>query len=120
MNQAIFETGTYNVVCLECGQVWQPTAQSPLWWKAKKSADSGRLDAIHVSGEDCGCIQPKADPDAPFRVFGYDGMCIDFDYPCQTSVETIKIYRECLKVGDIVFATGLSDAVIDRLQYGPR
>lgn len=108
----------YNVVCMECGQVWTPLPKSPLWWRAKKAADSGRLDAIQVSGEECGCVEPRNCQDAPFRVFGYNDLCEDFDIPCGTFAEAVKTFRELNSEGYMVFISGVSDAVSSRLEFG--
>ena len=107
----------YNVVCSDCSQIFQPRPRSPLWWKAKQAADSGRLDAICISGEECGCVKKEYLPDAPFRVFGYTDMCEDFNVPCTTFVEAVKLYRRLDKEGCIVFITGVSDVVEDKLKY---
>ena len=112
------ETDSYNVYCMACGQVFTPPAGSSLWWRAKKAADKGRLDAISVNGEECGCIKPRHHPDAPFRVFGYDGMCEDFDFACYSFVEAVRACIKMNKEGCIVFITGVSDVVSDRLQFG--
>ncbi len=110
----------YNVVCRNCAGVWTPAVRSSLWWRAKKAADSGRLDAIHVSGEECGCIEKKTvvQPDAPYRVFGYDGDCRDYDIPCTTLVKAIAVFKKCAASGDVVFIQGVSHALEDRLKYG--
>jgi hypothetical protein len=89
----------YNVVCYECGQVWSPTVKSPLWWKAKQRSEQGYLDALHVSGEECGCKQPVAQPDAPFRVVGYDDMCRDFDIPYYSLVKAARKYLKLARDG---------------------
>ena len=107
----------YNVVCSECGQIFQPRTRSPLWWKAKQATDSGRLDAISISGEECGCIRKQYLPNAPFRVFGYNDMCEDFDVPCATFVEAVNLYRRLNKEGCVVFINGVSDIVEDKLKY---
>jgi hypothetical protein len=83
----------YNVVCLDCGAVFVPRIRTPLWWRAKKLAESGRLDALHVSGEECGCVTPRKDPDAPYRVFGYQ-VDRDFDIPFFSLTDALAKYRE--------------------------
>ena len=105
----------YNVYCMSCDQVWTPAPRSPLWWRAKKAADRGRLDAIYVTGEECGCIQRQCRPDAPFRVFGYDDLLENFDIPCNTFVQAIKTYRNAERSGCVVFIKGVSAKVEDRL-----
>ena len=105
----------YNVFCRSCDLVWQPGFKTPLWWRAKQYADSGKLDAISVSGEECGCIEKRIESDAPFRVFGYDGMCCDFDIPLPTFVSAVKRYIAHAKAGDILFITGVSPRVQERL-----
>lgn len=106
----------YVVVCSECGQDWEPLVRSPLWWRAKKKADKGYLDALYVSGKDCGCVKECYHPDAPYRVIGYNWDCIDFNIPCNTFVEAIQAYRRHKM--DTVFIKGVSKTVEDALEYG--
>ena len=106
----------YTVVCTECGQDWQPLIRSPLWWRAKKKSDRGFLDALLISGKDCGCVKQPYRPEAPFRVIGYDDLYRDYDIPCDTFVKAINAYRERDHMGDIVFITGVSDVVKKRLR----
>ena len=106
----------YNVECMVCGQVFTPTIRSSLWWQAKQREEQGYLDALRVSGKECGCIAQPVRPDAPFRVVGYDDMCVDFDIPCDTFVDVIKVCRQ-LGAGDTFFITGVSDAVSDKLCF---
>jgi len=104
----------YNVVCCSCGQDFNPTAKSALWWKAKKRADDGFLDAYQCTGEECGCIQKRYLPNAPFRVFGYDRLMKGFDIPCDTFVQAVIVYRR--HRNEVVFIDGVSYAVERRLQ----
>ena len=113
----ISSSEVYQVECTQCGQVFVPPDNSPLWWKAKKRSEKGFLDALLVSGIECGCVEEKRQSNAPFRVFGYDGMCRDYDIPCHTFMEAIKTFRECDRAGDIVFIKGVSESVEHRLKY---
>lgn len=108
----------YNVECMDCGQVFTPTVRSALWWRAKKRDEQGYLDALRITGKDCGCVEQPARPDAPFRVFGYDDMCVDFDIPCDTFAIAVQKYRRLDRAGCVVFITGVSDAVEDKLRLG--
>jgi hypothetical protein len=114
------DTTRYNVFCQQCGSVWQPALKSPLWWQAKQLADTGRLDALCVSPQKCGCVEgrPQRNPKAPFRVFGYDGFCEDFDILCTTFVQAAKRFLNSSRGGDIVHISGVSKRVQDRLEYG--
>jgi hypothetical protein len=107
----------YNVECMACGSVFTPTVQSTLWWKAKKRAER-YLDALHVTGEECGCVKKRRDPDAPFRVFGYDGFCQDFDIPFGTFTAAVKKFAELTRSGEfVVFIDGISEAVRRKIEF---
>ena len=106
----------YNVECMNCGQVFTPTIRSPVWWRAKKREEEGYLDALRITGEDCGCIEQPARPEVPFRVFGYDSMCVDFNIPCDTFVAAVQTYRRLNRTGCVVFITGVSNAVRQKLE----
>ncbi len=108
----------YNVVCIDCGQVFTPVVRSSLWWRAKKRDEQGYLDALPVTGEECGCIKQPAHSEAHFRVFGYDDMCMDFDIPCNTFAIAVQKYRQLDRAGCVVFINGVSDAVEDKLRQG--
>jgi len=109
----------YVVECKDCRQVWQPALRSPLWWLAKQRADKGKLDAPMVSGEKCGCIRPQHEPNAQFRVFGYNDLCEDFDIPCHTFTAAVRKYRDFERHGGfIVFISGVSDEVRQRIDFG--
>jgi hypothetical protein len=84
----------YNVSCWNCGQVWIPAVRSPLWWKAKKRAEKGFLDALCVAGTECGCQSEVLYPDAPYRIVGYDDMGSKFDIPYESMVPAAKKYLE--------------------------
>jgi hypothetical protein len=116
------DTNRYNVFCQRCDSVWQPELKSPLWWQAKRLADTGRLDALCVSPEKCGCVQRSSqrNPKAPFRVFGYNCFCEDFDIPCNSFIEAVKKFRDLAEIGRLntVFIDGISQRVQDRLEYG--
>ncbi len=92
----------YNVTCLACGRVWTPGQGSPLWWKASKRAQEGYLDALRVNSRDCGCKEPQALPEAPYRVMGYDDMCRDFDLPFDSLVQAAQKYLELERSGGYV------------------
>jgi hypothetical protein len=105
----------FNVVCINCNAVWAPAAESSLWWQAKKRNERGNLDALPVTGEECGCVKVKSDPDAPYRVFGFDDECRDFDIPFDSFAEAVKEYREASRSMCTVFIAGVSPAVEQRL-----
>lgn len=107
----------YVVTCSECGQDWEPLVHSPLWWRAKKKSDKGFLDALHVSGYDCECRKRPYRPDAPFRVTGYDDMCSDYDIPFDTFFTAVTAYIARKRMGDVVFITGVSRAVEEKLRH---
>lgn len=89
----------YQVVCIGCGQVWSPAVRSPLWWKAKKRAEQGYLDALCVSPQECGCKPEVREPDARYRVVGYTDMCDDFDLPFHSLVKAAQKYLELARDG---------------------
>lgn len=106
----------YNVECLDCGQVFSPVQQSPLWWRVHQRATKGYFDCLRVSGEKCGCVREQTQPDSPFRVFGYDDMCRDFSRGFTSFTEAVKEFRELHKEGMyVVFISGVSKAVQSRL-----
>lgn len=108
----------YNVACLECDNVFTPIVGSPLWWRAKQRADKGLLDALYVDGEECGCRTEEVvvNPNAPFRVFGYDMLCENFDVPFDSMMEAIRMFIRLNQGPDVVFITGVSPAVMERLR----
>jgi hypothetical protein len=109
----------YNVFCQDCDQVWTPAVYSPLWWAAKQRADSGKLDALCCTGKQCGCIKPQDMPDAPYRVFGYNDLCEDFDFPLFTFVDAVKKYREFERAGGyVVFIEGISHETRLQIDFG--
>jgi hypothetical protein len=105
----------YNVHCVACGAVWQPQSNSPLWWQAKRRAEKGFLDALHVDAEKCGCVTPRARSEAPFRVFGFDDMCRDFDVPFATFTAAVKGFIDANRYGCTVFIGGVSKKVERKL-----
>lgn len=118
--RAVADTTEYNVYCVACGAVFQPEIRSHHWWVAKKWADRGYLDAVTISAEQHGCFEakrPRRDPDAPFRVFGYDCMCVDFDIPYHRFTDAIKKFLELQRGPDVVFISGISDAVKERISW---
>lgn len=114
-SSSIIEHVQYNVSCFHCGAIWQPPYRSSLWWRAKQRSDAGFLDALHVSAEDCGCVEKQHRPEANFRVFGYDDFCQNFDLAFDSFVDAVKAYRQYYK-GSIVFIKGVSKAVEQKLQ----
>src|SRR5581483_1293270 len=100
----------YNVHCIACNTVWQPGVRSSLWWQAKRRSEKGKTDALHVSGEECGCVKKRHDPNAPFRVFGFNDMCEDFDIPFYSFTAAVRKYRELKRWSD-VFIEGVSPKV---------
>lgn len=117
MSASVTSDVQYNVVCGSCGNFFQPGARRPLWWKAKKHADKGYLDAVCISGYECGCEKRPENPDAPFRVFGIDWDMQKYDIPCKTFVEAIRTFRELQRCGD-TFIKGVSPAVEEKLNWG--
>jgi hypothetical protein len=108
----------YNVYCMKCGCVFTPAVKSPLWWRAKQRADKGYLDALPISGEDCGCVERPSCPEAPFRVFGYDDSCVEFDVPRNTFVGAVRLYRRLRRAGgNVVFIDGVSNAVRQKIDW---
>lgn len=101
----------YNVVCSHCGGIINPSEGSPLWWKARQKELEGFLDAAHCTGEECGCVEPRREPNAPIRVFGYDYDCDDFDIPFYSFTKAVRKFREFQSHGFVVFITGISDRV---------
>lgn len=108
----------YNVFCRSCDSVWTPTPQSRLWWKAKKRAEEGFLDALCVSGEECGCEKKVVKPDAPIRVFGYDFECHNFNIPFTSFTAAVSKFQQLKRDGYEVFITGVSDSVCHHLEFG--
>jgi hypothetical protein len=108
----------YNVQCVNCGSVWTAVPKSAQWWRGKQKADVGKLDAVRVTGEECGCIKKPQDPDAPFRIFGFGteyGEEIDVPFHCFTSA--VRAYRSAKKSGLLdIWITGVSKPVEQRLR----
>lgn len=115
--KAATEETLYNVSCQRCGNVWTPRLHSALWWKAHQRAQKGFLDAHLATAIECGCVEKRSQPDAPFRVFGYNGFGIEFDAPFQTFTEAVKAFIEGRDSG-VLFIKGVSNRVRDRLDYG--
>ncbi len=108
----------YNIHCISCGSVWQPKVKSPLWWQAHQRATKhGYLDALHVSGEKCGCVKVVREPNAPFRVFGFDFDCREYDVPFQTFVGAVKAFMSANRSGDTVFIHGVSNNVEQKIAW---
>lgn len=92
----------YEVTCRTCGQTWTPRVRTPLWWQARQRAEEGFLDALRVSPIECGCEEERLEVDAPYRVFGYDDMCIEFDIPFKSLVAAARKYLELERDGGFV------------------
>lgn len=107
----------YNVVCTDCGHVFQPAIGSPMWWQAKKRSTQGFLDALPVSGDKCGCIKKQTTKHHhPFCIFGYNDMFENFSIPCRSFVEAVKKYIELKRECTVeVSIHGVSRAVLQRL-----
>lgn len=106
----------YQVWCESCGDVYTPQIKSPTWWKAKQRADKDFLDALCVSGTECGCVQknPVISKES-FGIIGYTMDCIDFTIKCKTFVDLCKAAKR-MKNGDTFFIIGpVSQNVKDRL-----
>jgi hypothetical protein len=108
----------FNVACGSCGDVFTPTLKSALWWKAKKRADMGYLDALRISGVECGCVTPLAHPNASFRVLGYDDLLRGYNIPFDKFTDAVREFRKARRDGEIVYITGVSEAVKSKLVYG--
>jgi len=106
----------YNVECIDCGHV-STLSDGPLWWRAKKVSDSGRLDAIGIRGVECGCQQPVRRPDAPYRVFGFTDEGREYNTPFDTFVVAVEAFRDRCNLCETVFIKGVSHAVEERLKY---
>ena len=120
----------YNVVCINCDSVFfiqlhfrscisylnfQPLPKSSLWWQAKKYAEL-YLDALPISGEECGCLKKVREPNAPYCVFGFDDMCRDFDAPFTSFTKAVGMYLRLAREGmNIVFINGVSPSVEEKL-----
>lgn len=102
---------TYNVICMDCDCIFNPEVNSRFWWMAKKHAESGKLDALRITGKQCGCAKKVTKPDAPYRVIGYDFDCHDYDIPFYNFTGAVQKYRELNRRGDVVFISGVSDRV---------
>jgi len=119
------DTTEYNVYCEACGAVFTPAVRSSLWWRAKQRADRGYLDALTITSEVHQCYgtkRPRRKPEAPFRVMGFDCFCKDFDIPFDTFTGAVTEFRarSGSRSLDTVFITGVSEAVKDRIMFGPR
>ena len=107
----------YSVYCFDCDSVLTPLERSPLWWIAKKQAESGRLDAVQISGERCGCKKEKPTTDKHFSIFGYTPDCQDFCYGYDTFVDVVQAYREIYNSGSVVFIKGISMKTERHLEF---
>lgn len=85
----------YNVVCGNCGMVFVAREGSSAWNKADEKAKLGYLDAAVVPGEECGCIEPIQDPNAPYRVSGWDDMGCEFDAPFHSLLAATRFLILC-------------------------
>ena len=105
----------YNVVCRTCNHVFSPARKSSLWWRAAKCAEGGRLNAMMISGEECGCVSTPVEPNAPFRLFGYDDLCRPFDIPLARFIDAVRGFKKLERTGCTVFISGISKEVRDRI-----
>ena len=101
----------YNVHCWDCDRVFQPPVKSPFWWQSKQREAKGFIDALHISGVECGCVRERVqrEPGAPYRVFGYDDRCEDFDIPFYAFVPAVKKFRELNDGMTVVFINGVTE-----------
>ncbi len=113
----LIEVEEFNVHCRSCGAVWTPGFRSPLWWQAKHSYETlpERLDVLHVSGKECGCVEPLSEPNAPYRVFGFTDDCQDFDVPFTSFTKAVRAYLKEYRAGLDVWIDGVSLDVRRRL-----
>jgi len=104
---------SFNVHCIQCGNVFSPRERTPLWWRAKQRADKGYLDALPCTEKDCGCerVEQKHEPDAPFRVSGFDMELNSFDVGLYTFSEAVKQFRHSLDNFCTVSIQGVSPSV---------
>ncbi len=105
----------YNVVCRNCYHLFTPIPRSQLWRRAAKYAEGNRLDAMTISGQECGCVEKIREPDAPFRVLGYTDDLQNYDIPFRTFTGAVRGFRRKYKNGDTVFIKGVSEEVQWRL-----
>jgi hypothetical protein len=105
----------YNAECISCGCV-QSVYGGSLWWKAKKNAERGYLDAIGISGVECGCERPLTEPNAPYRVFGWTDDGHTFNRPHFTFVGAVRDYIDNNSYGAMANIIGVSQAVKERLR----
>ena len=112
------KSADYNVQCRNCGSVWLAVPKSPQWWRGKQRDEAGYLDAVCVSGEECGCLKKTVQPDSPFRVFGYGTeFGEEFDVPHHSFTAAVRDYREAKKSGLLdIWISGVSKPVEQRLR----
>ena len=109
----------FNVHCHDCGSVWLAVPQSSQWWRGKRRKEQGYFDAVGVSGEECGCVPVVQEPDAPFRVFGYEDTGKEFDVPFHTFTKAVRALINAKKAGLMdVWISGVSPKVEQRLNFG--
>lgn len=108
----------YNVQCISCGSVWQAVPKSSQWWRSKKCDEAGKLDAVHVTGEECGCVKEKREPNAPIRVFGFGTEYgEEFDVPYHSFTKAVSAYRSAKDSGILdIWISGVSKPVEYRLR----
>lgn len=105
------------VECVDCGNVYSPTPKTSAWWQAEQNSREGKNTC--VGAKECGCQQekPVREPNAPYRVFGYDMLCEDYDIPFHSFTEAVRAFRRLNSGPDVVFIKGVSRVVEDRLHY---
>lgn len=91
----------FNVHCPFCGTVWEPQPQTPDWYRAKARWEKGYLDAAAIN---CGCTQTELEPEAPYRVVGYDDMGEGFNHAFFKLVPALKSFLELARSGMYVVA----------------
>lgn len=114
MNNVALES--YNVVCMNCDQSFAPQIRSRLWWRAKKRSELGMLDALPISGGECGCVNIPPEQNAPYRIRGYDHFGRDFDIPFYRFIDAVLKFIGMNQDGYVVFLKGVSPAVISRIE----
>lgn len=107
----------YNVECMNCEAVFIPLPKSRFWWMAKQHEERGFIDAVRITGKQCGCIHKPPLPGAPFRVLGYTDDCRDFDIPCNSFVTAARAFLNKSRNGCVVFIQGVSPSVEERLRW---
>jgi hypothetical protein len=56
-----------------------------------------------ITPEECGCRKKIVDPDAPYRVVGYNDWSEEYDIPFYSIVSAIKMFHEMERRCDLAF-----------------